>query len=199
VFLRQFALPLILLFLAGCATQPGPGSDGDTWQQHQAALASLTHWSATGKIALRNSTRSESGNMSWSQRDLTSELILSGPLGLNTTTLQSDGQLLVINDGQQTRQFDLSLDEVIATETGWDLPVQALHFWLKGMPAPALDIQMLELDAGRIKRLQQSDWTITVERYQQFGQIILPTKLRIERADTRARIIIQKWVQESAG
>jgi outer membrane lipoprotein LolB len=199
VLLRQFSLPCLLLLLAGCATQPGPEPYGETWQQHQAALATLTHWTANGKIALRNSARSESGNMNWSQRNLASELTLSGPMGLNTTTVRSDGQLLVINDGQQTRQFDLSSGETIATDTGWDLPVQALHYWLKGMPAPEIAIQALELDAGRVKRLQQSGWTITVERYQQFEQMVLPTKLLIERADTRARIIIRQWLQESAG
>lgn len=199
MFLRPFAVPLLLLILAGCATQQGPEYYGETWLQHEATLANFTHWTVNGKIALRNSARSESGNMNWNQRDLVSELILSGPMGLNTTTLHSDGELLVINDGQQSRQYDLSSDDAIAMQIGWDLPVQALHYWLKGMPAPEISIQSLELDGGRLKRLQQSGWIITVESYQLFEQIMLPTKLQIERADTRARIIIRKWVQDSTG
>lgn len=197
--LRQLVIPCAMLLLAACATQPGPEQYGETWQQHQATLSGLTHWTASGKIALRNEDRSESGNMNWRQHDLASELTLSGPMGLSTTTVRSDGQLLVINDGQQSRQYDLSSTEAIAAQTGWDLPVQALHYWLKGMPAPEIAIQTLELDGGRIKRLQQSDWIITVERYQQFEQWVLPTKLLIERDDTRARIIIRQWRQDASG
>ena len=95
------------------------------------------------------------------------------------------------------QHFDISTPDAILRETGWNLPLHALHYWIKGIPAPGLDIQALEVNAGLLRHLDQSGWTITYQDYGQFGRHTLPTKLQIEASDTRIRLIIRRWTVEA--
>jgi outer membrane lipoprotein LolB len=197
---RQIAnlVPALVLFMAGCASQPEL-TDGDrNWQQRSAQLSQLTHWRAEGKVALRNAERAESANLSWILHKDTTRLNLSGPIGLGATTITTDGSFLeVIRDGSLQR-FDVSSPESIVRETGWNLPLHALHYWLKGIPSPDLEVEELRIEKGLLNYLRQSGWTISYQSYGQFGPLILPTKLQIETQDSRARLIVRKWTTDAA-
>lgn len=181
---------LLGLLLSGCAGQPEIDAQ---WQPQQARLQALTQWQAEGKLALRNARQAESASLFWAQHNNNTELRLSGPIGLGATTLVSDGSTLEIHQGDDTRRYDISSPEAIARETGWDLPLQSLHHWLKGLPSPSLEKARLEIEDGELKQLQQSGWTVTYERYGLFQGYALPTRLLVERDDTRARLLIRQW------
>jgi outer membrane lipoprotein LolB len=194
---RQASILVVFILMAGCASQPGQDGVQRNWPDHSAQLLSLDHWHAEGKISLRNTERAESASIAWIQDKNITQLSLSGPMGLSATTIYSDGSILEVTRDGASRRYDISSPEVIIRETGWDLPLQALPHWLKGVPSPDLDIQTLEVEQGLLKHLIQSGWTISYKAYGQFGSFALPTKLHIERAGTRARLIIRNWTIEA--
>ena len=191
----RLALSLFVLFLTACAS-PGTRQSAPTdWEQHSARVQALTQWSASGKLALRTPDRSESANVMWQQLGAHTRLQLSGPVGFNATTILSDGQHMEMRQGDSVRRWDISSPDAIAQNTGWDLPLQALPHWLRGLPAPDTDIELMELDPDQVllQRLKQDDWEILFETYEQFEGITLPTRLRIQRGETKARMIIRDW------
>ncbi len=197
---RQFATIMALaIMIAGCATQPDQAPMQRNWEARLEQLQSLNDWRADGKLALRNDQQSESASISWKQNKKNTQLDLNGPLGLGATTIHSDGKTLEVTGAEGTKRYDISSPEAIIVETGWDLPLQALQYWLLGIPAPAWETREIEVEAGLLKRLHQSGWSITYQNYGKFGQHELPTKLLIERADTRARVIIRNWTVGKAG
>lgn len=187
----------IALAVTGCSTQPNHAPTNGNWQERSAQLASLGVWNAQGKIALRDGEKSESAALSWTQRNDQTELNLNGPLGLGATKIFSDGKTLEINTSGTASSYDISSPALIAKETGWDLPLQALQHWLKGIPAPEGDIKTLEIENGLLRKLEQSGWVITYQNYAQFGLYTLPTKLQLERSDNRAKLIVRNWQTEA--
>lgn len=189
------AVLLLALLLSACAGQPPRPVNEFSWEEHRARLQALTHWDASGKLALRTSELSESASLEWRQRGPSSTLQLSGPLGVNATTVYSDGASLVIRQGEDTHTLDLSDPLEFERRTGWDLPLQALPHWLKGVPAPGLAVQDLEVgqDPTLLQTLQQDDWEIRYEQYAPFDLYRLPTRLTIQRATTTVRVIIRSW------
>jgi len=190
----------VLLLLSACAG-PAPRPAGEeSWEQHRARLLALSDWHATGKLALRTSDMSESASLDWQQRGGHSQLQLSGPLGVNATTLYSDGDSLVIRRGEETHTVDLSDQRELEQLTGWDLPVRALPHWLKGVPDPDLAVQHMEFGepAPLLQRLQQDDWEIDYQQYASFDRFTLPTRLTIRRAATTVRVILRDWQTELA-
>lgn len=191
----KIALPLLILLLSACAGQAPREPGQQTWEEHRARLELLEQWTATGKLALRTTERSESASILWRQQGQDTHLQLSGPIGFNATTITSDGQQMKMRQGETTRTWDISTPGAISRSTGWDLPLQALPYWLKGLPFPDMKIQLLELlpEGAVLERLQQDDWEVLYENYGVFGTLSLPTHLRIRRGDTSARVIIRDW------
>lgn len=192
---RFLTLWLLLALLAGCTglAQREPSSAG--WKSHSGQLAALQHWTANGKLALRTAEASESASLVWQQNNQDTHLQLSGPLGMGATTIDSDGQRLDIQRGDEHMTLDISTADAILLNTGWDLPLSALAYWLKGLPAPNTDIQWIEVstETQLLQSLQQDDWEIRFDKYRQFQGYILPTKLQIQRGTTRVKLFISQW------
>jgi outer membrane lipoprotein LolB len=186
---------VLLILLSGCAGPASRDQAPASWAQHRDSLQRLQHWQARGKLALRTSDRSESASFLWQQRQQHIDLQLSGPIGLSATSIHSDGLTMEIRQGDELRSWDISSPQAIAANTGWDLPLQALPYWLRGIPSPLYDIQLLEVapGAGTLQTLRQDDWEIHYESYGRFEQLTLPTRLKIQRGDTSARMIIRDW------
>ena len=190
--MRPLAVPAVALLLSACAGQP-PVPELD-WERHRAGIAALTDWQARGKVGLRTPERSDSASLDWTQRGGVSLLRLSGPIGLNNVVIRSDGQRLELQRDGDTRAWDQP-DEVPLRElTGWELPLQALPYWLRGIPAPGDAVDRLETEGGLLRQLEQDRWQISYQSHAAFGGLLLPTRLELSRGDTRVRVILRQWL-----
>lgn len=189
------------LLLTSCATPGLQTAAPANWQAQLKQMQALKQWTARGKIALRSETASESATLLWQQRGETALLQLSGPLGVGATTVTSDGQILQIEQDGEQRNLDISTPDAIVLNTGWDLPLRALPYWLKGVPSPDHSIQNQEFtpQQGQLSSFQQDDWHIQYDNYKLFDKHLLPTRLIVERGTTRVKVIIRDWRDLSGG
>lgn len=192
--LRKHFVCFSLLLLAGCAGLPPQQADNQSWAQHSAQLAQLQHWTTNGKIALRTAAQSESGSLLWRQEAASTHIRLSGPMGISTTTLDSDGEHLEIRQGEEYSRWSID-DPALAEDAVGQLPLKALHYWLKGIPAPQYPVESIALDPpGRLPtEIRQQGWTVVYQDFGQFSQYTLPTRLRVYRDEVNARIILRQW------
>ena len=194
MFVKPFVLLLaVLVLLAGCASQTPQEVADNSWPERAAQLALLQNWQADGKMALRGADGAESSNITWQQEHNHTRVKLSGSMGLSATTIYSDGSFLEVNRAGEISRYDISSPESIIRDIGWDLPLQSLPYWLKGLPSPLAEAGELTLERGLLTRLQQSGWLIHYENYAQFGLYVLPKRLEMERGTTRLRLIIRNW------
>jgi len=184
--MRFLAGLLAVLLLAGCTTTPAPRSS--------TSAATLSAWQFNGRVSL---TRGEEGwhaGLHWQEQAGSFFLRVSGPLGQGGFQLNGDarGVVLVDADGQTYAAQDA--DTLLVQVTGWQLPVSGLRHWIRGLPEPAAgQAQATRDEAGQLRRLEQSGWTINYQRYQVVDGISLPAKLRLAREDIAVRIVIDQW------
>lgn len=192
--LRFFMLFYASTMLLGCVSTSNTLVDHSSWQQRSALLSQLDHWRVKGKIAVRTTNQSESGSLIWQQTQQNTHITLSGPLGLGATIIDSDGKELLVSRKGVTRRYDISSNQIAIANIGWDLPLSSLTHWVKGLPAPRSDVHGEVIEQGLLRQLVQDGWTVTFERYAQFQHYTLPTRLTVERGDTRARLILSQWM-----
>lgn len=182
-----------LALVSGCAGTPSTGQNEPSWLERNARLLGMTSWTARGKIALRTPDESESGSLLWQQLGELTHIRVSGPLGLSATTVDSDGQTLEIRQGDDYSRWPIEQYE--QQYPGWNLPITALPHWLKGVSDPNLAVEALQLDqTGQLPLLiKQHGWTVTYERFDGFDGQQLPTRLRLAKGETTARIILRDW------
>ena len=188
------AVLAVSLLLSACAGLPTQYASDLDWSDRVAQLNALKTWRASGKLAIRTQEQSESVNLQWQQDNHTTHIVLSGPLGIGATSIESDMQQLSVTRDGHTEHYDISSARAARDAFGLDLPLQALPYWIMGLPAPGLQSNNDPLiERGLLRRQEQLGWTITYESYGQFGHYTLPTRLKIERQSTRARLILRNW------
>jgi len=189
-------LPVVaLLLMAGCAMQPTAPPPATQWQTYQDRAASLTHWDLSAKVALRWRGGAENASLIWSQADDRSEVDLSGPLGAGAVRITQQDDRLDVTRGGERSTYNSSTPDTLAAATGWPIPVNALPFWLRGLPDPDQPIERLSLQDGRAEEIRQGGWTISYTAYAPAGIGSLPAKLRITHAadNISLRLVNARW------
>ncbi|MDX1734166.1 MAG: lipoprotein insertase outer membrane protein LolB [Halioglobus sp.] len=186
---------LLLAVAAGCAVIDDRTTAPADWASHRDSLLELYAWTATGKVALRSRDSAESATIIWRQQATESWVRLSGPFGAATTNLYSDGRSLTVQQGEEQRTVDISTPGQVLLNTGWDLPLQAQPHWLRGQPDPDSEVQELGIDpaSGHLASLRQQGWQVRYSQYRLNGDVTLPSRLVLEKDDTRATLLIRRW------
>lgn len=199
---RIGAAALAAALLAACA---GPGLRPDAPDatvvpaadaaQREAARAArvraAAQWSLSGRIAVSNAGKGGSGRIEWNQRGADYEVALSAPVTRQSWRLRggAGGARLEGLDGGPREGADAAA--LLFQATGWDIPVDALGDWLRGLPAGAGDgARILPGADGRPQSIAQDGWTIA---YQWPAAGDLPTRLDARRDAAQVRLIVDQW------
>ena len=187
---------VLLALLAACAGQPTGSTGNLDWPDHHQQIKQLQHWNASGKAALRRDGAVDTASLLWRQREGHSELRLTGPLGAGATTLRAQGGLLSIDANGEHSVIDLAQNPgQLVAETGWDLPIAALSYWLRGIPAPDAPDPLVETDPqrGYAMRIVQSSWAIDYARYATFDGYYLPTRITLANGSQKLTVLLRNW------
>ncbi|SEK61114.1 outer membrane lipoprotein LolB [Pseudoxanthomonas sp. GM95] len=205
-YMRGVAMLLAVSLLAGCAglsrpKQPLPPAV-DAGQAAQAQLAREQwlqvhrNWSLEGRVAIRRADKGGSGRIDWSQRGEDFEVSLSAPVTRQSWRLTGNDAGVVLDglDGGPRRGADAG--QLLVEATGWEIPVQALAYWIRGQAAPALPAADLQYGTdGHLAALTQGGWRIAYTAWQPAAgdTPALPARIEAERGDSRVRLIVDGW------
>ncbi|WDD97722.1 lipoprotein insertase outer membrane protein LolB [Thalassomonas actiniarum] len=199
-----FPVPLLLLWLSGCAVQPPAPSDSSLTQEiseRNQQLSALNKWKILGRIAFIQADKRESASLNWryeqDHNDNTRQrLDLTAPLGINVLHLESDnGRHVLEVDGEEYHSEDL--DALIYSLTGLTLPTRALSYWLKGLaylPQDKLSYDSVTRLPVKLTSLYDNRlWSVEYQNYQLVNQHRLATKFTITQAELNIKILVKKW------
>jgi len=189
---------LQLAWLGGCAswatrdsarlsTASPPG-----WQNHRAAMLAISGWHIKGKIGYRSDADAGSAWLDWRQHQEQFDLHLGGPFGAGTVQLVGDERSAILRQADEPEISAHSAADLSVKVLGWRLPVDALVYWIRGIPAP----QQSHTEAhytpdGALNRFEQSGWQLKLSRYRDTSAGRLPGKIIATRDSVRFTLLIQ--------
>lgn len=200
---RRLAAPLLLLLaLAGCATLPpvrslSPEQQATAERQQvarEAALRTQVEWSLAGRIAVSHDGDGGSGRIDWRQDRAGYHVALSAPVTRQSWRLSVDGatgaaRLEGLEGGPRTGADAVLL---LREATGWDVPVNALGDWVRGLRSPALGAAVIQYGHDlRPARLAQGGWDIAYTWGENSAE--RPARIDARRGDSRVRLIVDEW------
>jgi outer membrane lipoprotein LolB len=159
------------------------------WEQRVAGLRQTQDWDLGARAAVAINTQGWQAALNWRQRGQSSELHLSGPLGVGAVVLRLNGAGLSVDGGAPGPATLAPLRERL----GFDVPLAQLRYWLLGIPDPASAYVVARNSADRAQHLEQAGWAIDYDRYAPNHGDFLPAHLVLTRADVRVRIVIDQW------
>jgi outer membrane lipoprotein LolB len=179
------------LCLSACVTTraPPPVMAPVAWELRLPALQQTSEWTLDGRAAASVGKQGWQASLAWKQQGATTELHLTGPLGLGASVLKLTPEGLSI-DGAPPRD---DARQILQERLGVDLPLESLRFWLLGVPDPSEASTITRNAHDRAQQLIQSGWTVDIGRYLAVGADWLPGQLTVQRDQVRLRIAVDHW------
>jgi outer membrane lipoprotein LolB len=167
IYFKRINLVLIgiILMVSGCAIQP-PITD----------LEKTRHWETKKLILNKLNVR------------------IVAPLSQGSVEINGDANTVNLKTSDEQVYANQDVDLLMQQNLGWSIPVSVMQYWIKGLPAPDLNIDKIILDdMGNMDVLIQSNWHITYQAYSRSGGYDLPSRLQITRDDLNIRLSINSW------
>lgn len=198
----NFRLPVITALLLSvalpsCTTLPPREPDSEERLRLHGIKSELiegqSRWSLSGKLAISNDAEGGSGKLQWREsRDYT-RMDFHGTLGRGAWRLEAGGSgaRLELADGSTFE--DRTVDQLVRDQVGWEIPVESLSWWVRGLAAPG-DPESYRYDKnGNLVRLIQDGWAIEYGNYRTFGEFEMPVRVTAQRADWKVKLIVRRW------
>lgn len=192
------------LLLTACSEWPIDSTNKDYLQQQALQqkvlqqrvdqLSQVQTWQLTGRFSLVTETEAWSGQLYWRQSVNNFLIQFNAPSGQGALQLAGDNDMVELRlaNGESYQAKDA--ETLLRQQTSWDLPVTAMWFWIRALPDPQQPHHLQLTEQEQIKQLEQNDWHVEYDGYQQYGSLYFPRKVTIKNQDTRLRVIVTNWV-----
>ncbi len=202
----QLSLPalgfiaLLLSLLSACAPlqkQPDPTIQltPPSWPAHQAEMASIDNWQLKGKLAYRNDADSGSAWFDWTQHGDNFNIYLSGPFGVGTVQINGNAQAITLSQPGEIDISSHSSNALTQRLFGWQLPVEQMRYWVRGIPARSLSARVIKTfnEEGLLDTLQEDGWQLNISRYQAGPRGSLPGKIKGNNDELAFTLLLKAW------
>lgn len=192
---RSLALAVALaLLLAGCGVAPPRPEAGETapladWRPPEAPGA----WRLSGRAAVRTSSDSGTVTVRWRESAGGYRVDLSAPMAAGAVRIEGDDQSALLRTASGDRYRGASPRELLRRAAGYDLPVEYLRWWLRGLPVPDVEGTVTLDGEGSAVAFEQAGWRVTLSEYRAVGDYRLPHRLSVNGEQGSARIAIARW------
>jgi len=203
---RAAAVLLVAGALGGCgslATRQAPSEDVAFTPEpavetaRQAMLALSPQWSFQGRVAVSKGRNGGSGRIDWQQQGDAYQVSLAAPVTRQSWQLSGGaGQAVRLDGLQGGPRSGGDAGQLLLQATGWEIPVEQLAAWVRGIPATGAQAARRGFDAeGRPRVLQQDDWRIDyLDWYPPEGERPpLPRRIDAVNGDAKVRLIVDEW------
>lgn len=158
-----------------------------------AEASTVSSWELSGAMAARNKNKSWTASINWVQQGINRyQIRLFGPLGGGTIIVEKNGGVVTYADGPKKSSSN-NADKLLEQHTGVRLPVQALYYWVRGLPAPG-SVQSATYDeAHHMTTLSQAGYTIRYSNYTSVSNTVLPGKISLQGHGVTIKLVIKHW------
>lgn len=191
---RLVAAAFAAALLAGCAGAPLREAVPVPWPERRAALQADDDFALTGRVAISASGAGLNASLRWRQEGDVSHVSLDGPLGVGGAEVEVHGERIDLRTSRGEHLEDGAARAELERRLGFPLPLAALRYWVRGVPAPgeAAD-EVVDEAHQRLASLAQDGWQVRYADYMGAAAGDLPRRLSAERGDTRVRLVIDRW------
>ena len=164
-----------------------------------AAVRAQPQWSFQGRVAVNKGRNGGNGRIDWQQDARRYVVELSAPVTRQSWKLTGDshhegGRLEGLEGGPREGE---DAQQVLLEATGWDIPVNQLPDWVRGLVADDTGAaERVERDGdGRPRRVEQMGWQIQyLDWYPAEGdRPVLPRRIEATSGDAKVRVVVDSW------
>lgn len=185
----------LVLLLQGCATRPPEEAAKPVPPAaRDALLASLSSWSAEGRVGVQVGQRGYPLGFQWRQEKSADKLRITDPLGRTAMLLEQNPQGARVRFANGQEAQGKTLHEVLAQRSPLPLPIESFAYWIQGRPAPDQPLDLVKDEQGLPARLRQGTWTVEYQGYQRVNGVDMPERLTVLGPnEVKVKVLVHQW------
>ena len=188
---------LIAVLLPGCSSAPVRTSESagaaSAYRVRLNQLKSLDHWTLGGRLAISDGKDGGSGNLIWQNDGDETRISFHGAMGKGAWQLHAGpaGARIELANGEVHTASTVAA--LVVKEVGWQVPIDALSWWVKGLADPSTWESRELNENGQLVRLSQFGWEVEFGNYGEVSGSSLPSKLTARRGKYVIKMVVKDW------
>ena len=151
-----------------------------------------------GRVAVTHDGRAFTSGVRWQHLAEHDEIWLLTPTGQALAHILSGPEGATLTGADQNVYHAADAESLTRRALGWELPVTRLTWWVRGEIVPQGPVEeTLRDQQGRLVRLQQDGWHVTLVHPAANGHGGRPQRLELARPGYRIRLVIDSWGSDS--
>lgn len=197
VHVRLTCLLLSSVLLTGCVNLKLSPSNAQFASQSPKAryvqLGKIQTWDIAGAFSFKSQGKVNLANYTWQQTAPSTYVInIDSALHLYRVTVEGTPHQVKLIESQQRVMTAATPEALLKKRLQTQLPIQALQFWIRGIPAPG-HYQAQYDSFGHLDRLEQAGWQLNYDHYTSVKGIDLPQRISITGPQQQMRLVIKTW------
>jgi len=133
-------------------------------------------------------------NFRWREYTEGFDIQFWGPFGQGRSHLVGTPQQVELTTPDGHTHYATDLESLMQRWLGWSLPVGVLRYWVRGLPAPALELADIERrESGDILGFQQLGWILKFQDYTETQGRRVPGRVIAKHGGTRLILVNRAW------
>ena len=189
--LKEIIFLLCLTILSGCSLSPKKTLID---VNQSIPLSQVSHWQLNARIAITTPEDSVTASLSWEKNADLFDFLISGAFGTTYAhlTQEKDQARLIIPDSEPlTHQ---NADFLLQQTLGWEFPISALSYWVKGLPSGHPREEIIYNEAGSIILIKLDLWTIELSKHKRFQGYLMPKMVKVNHPNVKMKLVAKKWL-----
>jgi outer membrane lipoprotein LolB len=183
----------MLAGLAACESVPVKPLGNQEWQLHQKRVDAHKDWLMQGRVAIRYGDDGGQGLLHWRQQGKSYDLRFYDALNRLQLHIEGGSQGVLLHARDQETHEAADAETLMQEYLGWSVPVNALQYWVRGLPVAGQTVGTSRFSDNRLEELSQGDWHILYQRYEKVDGVWMPDLMRIEAPDLTIKLVVEKW------
>jgi len=156
-------------------------------------ITQLQHWQLKARMAIRTPEDSVTASLNWQKDDNLFDFHISGAFGATYAHLVQEKNKASLKIPDRELLTHLNAETLLQNTLGWDFPIDALSYWVKGLPSNKPNEEVHRNSLGQIEQIQLGQWHIGFSSYQNFQGYQLPKKIRAVHPQMTIKLVAKNW------
>jgi len=185
---RFFQLTLLLLIsvLTGCQS-------GTLGVQPQGQLAEQNHWQMKARVSIRTEEENVAATLDWQKQGIEFDFHIYGTFGVTYAHLIQEPNQAVLKLPDDQIFYHQNAQRLLYQSLGWDFPIDALAYWVKGLPSYQSGEKVTRSPSGDLSQVQLNDWQVEFARYQNYAGYHMPRIIKATHPQMSLKVVVKDW------
>jgi len=156
-------------------------------------LTELNHWQLEARVAIQTPQDNVTASLDWQKNGDQFDFLMSGAFGVTYAHLIQEKYQATLDIPDHDTMIHSDSQILLQQALGWDFPIDALSYWVKGLPSGTPGEMVTRDKQNRITKIEMGYWQIDITKYRMFQGYDLPKMIKAQHPNMNIKVVAKKW------